>query len=164
MAAVAKFAAGGKPLPRKDLGMLGMTYGNIYVAQVAFGANPAQTVKAFVEADAYPGPSLIVAYSHCIAHGINMTLGFQNQKKAVQSGYWPLYRFNPELWDKGQNPLQLDSKDTKISYSDFAYSEIRFRTLKQRDPERAAMLMEQANKMVAQRFKLYQNLSNMDCS
>jgi len=164
MAAVAKFAAGGKPLPRKDLGMLGMTYGNIYVAQVAFGANPAQTVKAFVEADAYKGPSLVVAYSHCIAHGINMTFGFQNQKKAVQSGYWPLYRFNPDLWDKGQNPLQLDSKDTKISYSDFAYSEIRFRTLKQRDPERAAMLMEQANKMVAQRFKLYQNLSKMECS
>ncbi|MBN1902860.1 pyruvate:ferredoxin (flavodoxin) oxidoreductase, partial [Candidatus Sumerlaeota bacterium] len=164
MAAVARFAAGGKPLPRKDLGMLAMTYGNIYVAQVAFGANPAQTVKAFMEANSYKGPSLIVAYSHCIAHGINMTLGFENQKKAVQSGYWPLYRFNPELWEKGQNPLQLDSKETKISYKDFAYSEIRFKTLKQSDPERAAMLMEQAEKLTAQRFKLYKNLSEMNCS
>jgi pyruvate-ferredoxin/flavodoxin oxidoreductase len=164
MAAVARFAAGGKPLPRKDLGMLAMTYGNIYVAQVAFGANPAQTVKAFMEADAYKGPSLIIAYSHCIAHGINMTLGFENQKKAVQSGFWPLYRFNPELWEKGQNPLQLDSKETKISYQDFAYSEIRFKTLKMSDPERAAMLMEQAEKLNAQRFKLYKNLSEMNCS
>ena len=164
MAAVARFAAAGKPLPRKDLGMLAMTYGNIYVAQVAFGANQAQTVKAFVEADDYPGPSIIIAYSHCIAHGINMTMGFANQKKAVQSGFWPLYRFDPRLWEQGKNPLQLDSKDTKISYSDFAYEEIRFRTLKQSKPERAAELMEKAEKLVAQRFKLYKNLSEMDCS
>ena len=164
MAAVARFAAGGKPIPRKDLGMLAMTYGNIYVAQVAFGANPAQTVRAFVEADAYDGPSIIIAYSHCIAHGINMTFGFDNQKKAVQSGFWPLYRFNPKLSEEGKNPLQLDSKETKISYRDFAYNEIRFRTLKQSNPERAAMLMEKADKLVAQRFKLYKNLSEMNCS
>lgn len=164
MAAVARFAAGGKPLPRKDLGMLAMTYGNIYVAQVAFGANPAQTVKAFMEAGAYKGPSLIIAYSHCIAHGINMTMGFENHKRAVQSGFWPLYRFNPELWDKGQNPLQLDSKEVKISYQDFAYKEIRFKTLKLSNPERAAMLMEQAEKINTQRFKLYKNLSEMNCS
>jgi len=164
MAAVARFAAGGKPIPRKDLGMLAMTYGNIYVAQVAFGANPAQTVRAFVEADAYDGPSIIIAYSHCIAHGINMTFGFDNQKKAVQSGFWPLYRFNPKLSEEGKNPLQLDSKETKISYRDFAYNEVRFRTLKQSNPERAAMLMEKADKLVAQRFKLYKSLSEMNCS
>jgi len=163
-AAVAKFAAGGKSIAKKDLGMLAMTYGNIYVAQVAIGANPAQAVKAFVEADAYDGPSLVIAYSHCIAHGINMTKGLDNQKLAVQCGMWPLYRFNPDLWEQGKNPLQLDSKDVKCKFSDFAYNEIRFRTLKQSQPERAAELMERAEKLVAQRFKLYQNLSQLDCS
>jgi len=163
MGAVARFAAGGKPQPRKDLGMLAMTYGNIYVAQVAFGANPAQTVRAFAEADTYNGPSLIIAYSHCIAHGIDMTRGFENQKRAVQCGFWPLYRFNPDLFKEGKNPLQLDSKDATISFKDFASAEIRFRTLKQSNPERFAMLMEQAEKLVAQRFKLYQNLAAIDC-
>jgi pyruvate-ferredoxin/flavodoxin oxidoreductase len=164
MGAVARFAAGGKPQPRKDLGMLAMTYGNVYVAQVAFGANPAQTVRAFAEADTYNGPSLIIAYSHCIAHGIDMTRGFENQKRAVQCGFWPLYRFNPDLFKEGKNPLQLDSKDATISFKDFASAEIRFRTLKQSNPERFAMLMEQAEKLVAQRFKLYQNLAAIDCS
>ncbi|HOE64044.1 MAG TPA: pyruvate:ferredoxin (flavodoxin) oxidoreductase [Candidatus Sumerlaeota bacterium] len=164
LGAVARFAASGKPLPRKDLGMLAMSYGNIYVAQIAFGANPAQTVRAFAEADAYNGPSLIVAYSHCIAHGINMTKGFENQKRAVQSGFWPLYRFNPDLAKEGKNPLQLDSKETSISFREFAGAEIRFKTLKQSNPERFAMLMEQAEKLTAQRFKLYQNLAAIDCS
>jgi pyruvate-ferredoxin/flavodoxin oxidoreductase len=164
LGAVARFAASGKPMPRKDLGMLAMTYGNIYVAQVAFGANPSQTVKAFVEADAYQGPSLVIAYSHCIAHGINMTLGFQNQKRAVDSGYWPLYRFNPELFDQGKNPLQLDSKAPKIAFNEFAYTENRFRTLKQSDPERAAMLMEQAEKEITRRFNIYKNLSELNCN
>ena len=141
-----------------------MSYGNIYVAQIAFGANPAQTVRAFAEADAYNGPSLIVAYSHCIAHGINMTKGFENQKRAVQSGFWPLYRFNPDLAKEGKNPLQLDSKETSISFREFAGAEIRFKTLKQSNPERFAMLMEQAEKLTAQRFKLYQNLAAIDCS
>jgi len=164
MGAVARFAAGGKPTPRKDLGMLAMTYGSIYVAQVAFGANPAQTVRAFAEADNFNGPSLIIAYCHCIAHGINMTKGFENQKRAVQCGFWPLYRFNPDLTKEGKNPLQLDSKDATIPFKDFAGAEIRFRTLKQSNPERYAMLMEQAEKLVAQRFKLYKNLSTIDCS
>ena len=164
MAAVARFAAGGKPQPRKDLGMLCMTYGNIYVAQVAMGANPVQTVKAFKEADDYPGPSIVIAYSHCIAHGVNMTTALENQKKAVQSGFWPLYRFDPRLWEQGKNPLQLDSKEAKIEFSDYAYDEIRFRTLKQSNPERAAKLMEEATKEVKKRFKLYKNLSELDCS
>jgi pyruvate-ferredoxin/flavodoxin oxidoreductase len=164
MGAVARFAAGGKPQPRKDLGMLAMTYGNVYVAQVAFGANPAQTVRAFAEADTYNGPSLIIAYSHCIAHGIDMTRGFENQKRAVQCGFWPLYRFNPDLSKEGKNPLQLDSKDATISFKDFAVAENRFRTLKQSNPERFAMLMEQAEKLVAQRFKLYKNLAAIDCT
>ena len=105
---MAKFAAGGKPLPKKDLGMLAMTYGNIYVAKVAMGANPNQAVKAFVEAEGYPGPSMIIAYAQCIAHGINMTCGYQEQVKAVNCGHWPLYRFNPQLKEQGKNPLQLD--------------------------------------------------------
>jgi len=163
MGAVARFAAGGKPQPRKDLGMLAMTYGNVYVAQVAFGANPAQTVRAFAEADTYNGPSLIIAYSHCIAHGIDMTRGFENQKRAVQCGFWPLYRFNPDLFKEDKNPLQLESKDATISFKDFAVAENRFRTLKQSNPERFAMLMEQAEKLVAQRLKLYQNLAAIDC-
>ncbi len=163
LGAVARFAASGKPLPRKDLGMLAMTYGNIYVAQIAFGANPVQTAKALSEADAYRGPSLIIAYSHCIAHGINMTLGHENQMKAVQSGFWPLYRFNPDLMKEGKNPLHLDSK-TKVSFSEFAYMENRFRSLKLQDPERAAMLMERAEKEVSQRFKLYENLSKLECN
>ncbi|MHC4328779.1 MAG: pyruvate:ferredoxin (flavodoxin) oxidoreductase, partial [Planctomycetota bacterium] len=109
-AAVAKFAAGGKLMPKKDLGLLAMTYGNIYVAKVAMGANTNHTVKAFVEAESYPGPSLIIAYAHCIAHGINMTAGYEEQKKAVACGHWPLYRFDPQLRAQGKNPLQLDSK------------------------------------------------------
>jgi pyruvate-ferredoxin/flavodoxin oxidoreductase len=164
MGAVARFAAGGKTQPRKDLGMLAMTYGNVYVAQVAFGANPAQTVRAFAEADTYNGPSLIIAYSHCIAHGIDMTRGFENQKRAVQCGFWPLYRFNPDLLKEGKNPLQLDSKDATISFKDFAGAEIRFRTLKQSNPERFAMLMEQAERLVAQRFNLYKNLAQLNCN
>ncbi|MCX7001182.1 MAG: pyruvate:ferredoxin (flavodoxin) oxidoreductase [Candidatus Sumerlaeota bacterium] len=164
MGAVARFAAGGKTQPRKDLGMLAMTYGNVYVAQVAFGANPAQTVRAFAEADTYNGPSLIIAYSHCIAHGIDMTRGFENQKRAVQCGFWPLYRFNPDLFKEDKNPLQLDSKDATISFKDFASAEIRFRTLKQSNPERFAMLMEQAERLVAQRFNLYKNLAQLNCN
>jgi pyruvate-ferredoxin/flavodoxin oxidoreductase len=108
-AAVAKFAAGGKPTPKKDLGMMMMTYRNVYVAQVAIGANDTQTVRAFLEAETYDGPSIIIAYSHCIAHGTDMTKGFSHQKDAVDSGHWILYRYNPVLIKEGKNPLQLDS-------------------------------------------------------
>ena len=113
--AVAKFAAGGKPRPKKDLGMMAMSYGNVYVAQVAMGSSDMQTLKAFLEADAYDGPSLIIAYSHCIAHGYDLVHGMDQQKAAVQSGYWPLYRYNPDLVKLGKNPFQLDSRAPSLA-------------------------------------------------
>jgi pyruvate-ferredoxin/flavodoxin oxidoreductase len=162
-AAVAKFAAAGKPAPKKDMGLLAMTYGNIYVAKVALGANPAQVVKAFVEAEAYPGPSLILAYTHCIAHGINMTTGTENQKKAVACGHWPLYRFDPRLKEAGKNPLQLDSKTPTMSFEDYAYGENRYRSLKQSKPEAAAELMKLASEDAANRYTLMEQLANLKC-
>ena len=162
-AAVAKFAAAGKPMPKKDLGLLAMTYGNIYVAKVAMGANTNQTVKAFIEAEAYPGPSLIIAYSHCIAHGINMTIGYQEQKKAVACGHWPLYRFDPRLAEEGKNPLQLDSKAPTVEFEEYAYGENRFRTLKQSKPEVAAKLIKLASKDTAKRYALMEQLAKMNC-
>ena len=162
-AAVAQFAAGGKPVAKKDLAMLAMTYGSIYVAKVALGANFAQTVKAFVEAENYKGPSLIVAYSHCIAHGYNLLNGYEHQKQAVASGYWPLYRYNPDLKAQGQNPLVLDSKAPSADFADYAYSENRYRTLKDSKPETAAELMKLATKDVAERFNLVQQLANLQC-
>lgn len=161
--AVAKFAAGGKPAPKKDMGLLAMTYGNIYVAKVALGANPAQTVKAFVEAEAYPGPSLILAYAHCIAHGINMTTGTEEQKKAVACGHWPLYRFDPRLKEAGKNPLQLDSKAPTMAFDEYAYGEIRYRSLKQSQPEAAAELMKLANRDAVDRYALMEQLANLKC-
>jgi len=162
-AAVAKFAAGGKPSPKKDLGLLAMTYGNIYVAKVAMGANTNQTVKAFAEAEAYPGPAMIIAYSHCIAHGINMTAGYQEQKKAVACGHWPLYRFDPRLKAQGKNPLQLDSKAPTLDFEEYAYGENRYRTLKQSKPEVAAELMKLASSDAAQRYALMEQLASLTC-
>ena len=162
-AAVAKFAAAGKPMPKKDLGLLAMTYGNIYVAKVAMGANTNQTVKAFVEAEAYPGPSLIIAYTHCIAHGINMTLGLEEQKKAVACGHWPLYRFDPRLAEQGKNPLQLDSKAPTIEFEEYAYGENRYRTLKQSKPEVAAQLIKLASNDAVKRYALMEQLANLNC-
>ncbi|MBN2180306.1 MAG: pyruvate:ferredoxin (flavodoxin) oxidoreductase [Sedimentisphaerales bacterium] len=162
-AAVAKFAAGGKPAPKKDLGLLAMTYGNIYVAKVAIGANTNQTVKAFVEAESHPGPSLIIAYAHCIAHGINMTMGYQEQKKAVSCGHWPLYRFDPRLIEQGKNPLQLDSKSPTTNFEDYAYGENRYRTLQQSKPEAAAELMKLASQDAARRYELMEQLANLKC-
>ena len=162
-AAVAKFAAGGKLSPKKDMGLLAMTYGNIYVAKVALGANPAQTVKAFVEAEAYPGPSLILAYAHCIAHGFNMTVGTDEQKKAVACGHWPLYRFDPRLKEAGKNPLQLDSKAPTLTFEEYAYGENRYRSLKQSQPEAAAKLMKLANRDAVDRYALMEQLANLKC-
>jgi pyruvate-ferredoxin/flavodoxin oxidoreductase len=161
-AAVAKFAAGGKPGPKKDLGLLAMTYGNIYVAKVAMGANANQTVKAFVEAEGYVGPSLIIAYAQCIAHGINMTAGYDEQKKAVACGHWPLYRFDPRLKDQGKNPLQLDSKAPTLEFEEYAYGENRYRTLRQSKPEAAAKLLELARSDAAQRYALMEKLAALD--
>ncbi len=157
--AVAKFAAAGKPLPKKDLGMITMTYGNIYVAQVAMGANDSQCLKAFLEADAYPGPSLIIAYSHCIAHGVDMTTGMTHQNDAVNSGHWPLYRFDPNLTEQGRNPLQLDSKAPSIPFEEYAYKETRFKMLTKSKPERAKMLLEQAQDDVNRKWAQYEKLA-----
>jgi len=162
-AAVAKFAAAGKPSAKKDLSLLAMTYGSIYVAKVAMGANSAQTVKAFVEAEAYPGPSLIIAYAHCIAHGIDMTYGNQEQKKAVESGHWPLFRFDPRLKEQDKNPLQLDSKAPTLDFEVYAYGENRYRTLKQSKPELAAQLIKLAKKDAAQRYALMEQLAKLSC-
>jgi len=162
-AAVAKFAAAGKPAPKKDLGLLAIVYGNIYVAKVALGANTNQTVKAFVEAEAYPGPSLIIAYSQCISHGIDMTTGMEEQKRAVACGHWPLYRFDPRLKAEGKNPLQLDSKPPTLSFEEYAYGENRYRSLKQLKPESAEQLMKLANGDAANRYALMEQLSKLQC-
>jgi len=159
--AVAKFAAGGKPGPKKDLGIMAFVYGNIYVAKIAMGANPNQAVKAFVEAESYRGPSLIIAYSHCIAHGINMTNGYEEQKKAVACGHWPLYRFDPRLKEQGKNPLQLDSKPPTLDVEEYMYGENRFRILKQSRPEAAAKLLELARGDAQRRYWLIEQLSKL---
>jgi pyruvate-ferredoxin/flavodoxin oxidoreductase len=160
LGAVAQFAAGGKIMPKKDLGLIAMTYGTVYVASVSL-SNPAQAVKAFIEAEAFDGPSLILAYSHCIAHGINMTRGIDEQKKAVECGHWPLYRYNPDLAAQGKNPLQLDSKAPSISFEDYAYGENRYRVLKKNSPKTAASLIKQANQWTARRYALYQQMAKM---
>ena len=159
--AVAQFAAGGKIMAKKDLGMMAMAYGYVYVANVSL-ANPAQVVKAFMEAEAYDGPSIIIAYSHCIAHGINMTTAVDEQKKVVSSGYWPLYRYNPALAAEGKNPLQLDSKAPTTSFEDFANGENRYKVLQKINPEAAARLMKKASDWTASRFEYYQKLAALN--
>jgi pyruvate-ferredoxin/flavodoxin oxidoreductase len=161
MGAVAKFAAGGKTTAKKDLGMTAMGYGNVYVAQIAMGANDTHTVKAFLEAEAHPGPSLIISYGHCIAHGIDMAKGMTQQKLAVESGYWPLYRFDPKLADAGKNPFQLDSRDPKIPLEDYIYTEGRYRMLQKSDPETAKALLAQAQASVNHRWKHYKQMAQM---
>ena len=158
MGAVAQFAAGGKPVSKKDLGMIAMSYGSVYVATVAL-SNPAQCIKAMLEAEAFNGPSLIIAYSHCIAHGINMTEGVDAQKKAVQSGYWPLYRYNPALAAECNNPLQLDSKAATIDFMEYANNENRYRMLKKANPKDAEALMKKAGEWARAHFAYYQKLA-----
>jgi pyruvate-ferredoxin/flavodoxin oxidoreductase len=162
MGAVAKFAASGKPMSKKDLGMIAMTYGNIYVAQVSMGANPNQVVKAFAEAEAYDGPSLIIAYSHCIAQGIDMTNGLDNQKEAVNSGHFPIYRYNPLAREEGKNPLTLDSKAPTMKFSEHALKENRFRILTKSKPENAKKLLEKADKFFASKYDLLAKMAAMD--
>ncbi len=145
-AATAQFAFGGKKSPKKDIGMIFSTYGSVYVARIAMGANPAQTVKAIAEAEAYDGPSLIIAYAHCINHGINMAKGMDQQKKAVACGHWPLYRYNPELEDAGKNPLTIDSKEPSLPLTDYIMNENRYRALKRINPAHADELIAQAEK------------------
>jgi pyruvate-ferredoxin/flavodoxin oxidoreductase len=157
--AVAKFAAGGKGQAKKDLGMIAMTYGSVYVAAVAMGANDMQTIRAFLEAEAYDGPSLIIAYSHCIAHGINMTKGMQNQKAAVESAHFPLYRYNPLLRHEGKNPMKLDSKAPKIRFDEYAYMEARYKMLTKSHPEAAKRLMVLAQEDVRVRWAAYEEMA-----
>jgi pyruvate-ferredoxin/flavodoxin oxidoreductase len=159
--ATAKFAAAGKSLPKKDLAMMAMIYGNVYVARIAMGASQNQTVKAFMEAEAYDGPSLIIAYSHCIAHGIDMAHGFEEQDKAVKCGHWPLVRFNPALIEEGKNPLIMDSKPPSIPYVDYAMGENRWRSLKNIDADRTRMLAELAQKDISLRYHVYEQLSKL---
>ena len=128
------------------------------------GGDPNQVVKALIEAEAYDGPSLIICYSHCIAHGINMTTALDEQKKAVESGYWPLFRFDPRLTDEGKNPLTLDSKDPKLPFVDYAYGENRYRVLEKSHPDIAKELMKKAQEEVNRRYKIYKQLANLDCS
>jgi len=162
--AVAKFAAGGKPMCKKDLGLIAMTYGNIYVASVAMGAKDEQTLRAFVEAESYPGPSLIIAYSHCIAHGIavDMGVGARQQKLAVESGQWLLYRFDPRRAAAGENPLQLDSQAAKTKLQDYLLSENRFKMLTKSKPEEAKKLFAQAQVDADHRWKFYHFLAERD--
>ncbi len=157
--AVAKFAAGGKAGGKKDLGMMAMSYGNVYVAKVALGASDGQAVKALLEAEAYDGPSIVIAYSHCIAHGIEMRNGLQEQKKAVDSGHWLLYRYNPGLLAEGKNPLQLDSKEPKLPLENYLYGENRYKMLTQTKPEVAKELLEKARKSVAFQYQYYKYLA-----
>ncbi len=159
MGAVAKFAASGKPIGKKDLGLMALSYGYVYVAKIAMGADPMQTMKAFIEAEAYDGPSIIIAYSHCIAHGIAMVKGYDEQKKAVAAGHWPLFRYNPDLCQQNKNPLILDSKPPSIKLEDYIYNENRFNVLKKADPERAKMLLEKSQKLVKDHYGLYEYLS-----
>ncbi|MEH2304109.1 pyruvate:ferredoxin (flavodoxin) oxidoreductase [Nostoc sp.] len=161
-AAVAKYAASGKPAPKKDLGMIAMTYGNVYVASVALGARDEHTLKAFLEAEAYDGPSIIIAYSHCIAHGINMTTGMNHQKTLVESGRWLLYRHNPELLNQGKNPLQLDMRSPTQSVEHSMYQENRFKMLTKSKPDVAKHLLEQAQAEVDARWQMYQYLAKRD--
>jgi len=162
--AVAKFAFSGKPGPKKDLAMMAMNYGNVYVARVAMGGSDTQTIKAFLEAEAYDGPSLIIAYSHCIAHGFNLVHGMEQQKAAVKSGYWPLMRYNPKLAKEGKNPLQLDSKAPSLPLEEYVYNETRYTMLVHSNPEAAKMLLEDAKKDVQARWRMYEHWAKMKMS
>ncbi|NIN68339.1 MAG: hypothetical protein GTO63_27260 [Anaerolineae bacterium] len=159
MGAAAKFASAGKAVPKKDLGLMAATYGSVYVAQVAFGARDQHTVKTFLEAESYSGTSLIIAYAHCIAHGYDLAYGVRQQKLAVDSGYWPLYRFDPRRIAQGLNPFQLDSGPPKAPLADYIYNETRYRMLRNLDPERARTLLARAQEQVRRRFTLYEQLS-----
>jgi pyruvate-ferredoxin/flavodoxin oxidoreductase len=155
--AVAKFAAGGKHTGKKDLAMEAISYGSVYVARVAMGGGDTHAVKAFLEAEAFNGPSLIIAYSHCVAHGYDMAFGMEQQKAAVQSGYWPLIRYNPSLRSEGKNPFQLDSKAPSIPLKQYAYQEARYTMLARTHPEAARELLHAAQEDVDRQWRVYSN-------
>jgi pyruvate-ferredoxin/flavodoxin oxidoreductase len=159
LGASAKFAVAGKSTPKKDLGLEAMSYGHVYVARVAFGAKDNQTVQAFAEADAHRGPSLIIAYSHCIAHGFDLSLGAEQQKLAVNSGVWPLYRFDPRRVEAGEPPLKLDSGAPKASVAEYMRNETRFRMVEKLDPKRFRMFLDTAQEQAAKRVAVYEQLA-----
>ncbi len=161
LGAVAKFAAAGKRTNKKDLGLISVSGGHAYVARVAMGANDMQTMKAIIEAERYPGPSIIIAYSHCIAHGYDMKYGLDQQKLAVDSGHWPLFRFDPSKIDEGVNPFQLDSKAPKIAFKEYAYNEMRYLMLAKSQPKVAKELMSQAQKAVNEQWKVYEQMQSV---
>jgi len=158
--AVAKFAAGGKPGAKKDLGLMAMTYGNVYVASVAMGAKDEHTLKAFLEAETYDGPSIILAYSHCIAHGIDMNTAMSDQKAAVESGQWLLYRYHPERTAAGENALTLDSRAPTRKVREFLLRQTRFKVLAKSKPEEADRLWKLAQKDVENRFHAYEYMAS----
>lgn len=160
--AVAKFAAGGKQAGKKDLALIAMSYGSVYVAKVAMGGSDMHTVKAFLEAEAFDGPSIIIAYSHCIAHGYDMAYGMDQQKAAVNSGYWPLFRYNPDLAHQDKNPFQLDSRAPNVALKDYLYNETRYTMLAKSNPDEAKRLLELAQEDVASRWKLYQHMAHQE--
>jgi pyruvate-ferredoxin/flavodoxin oxidoreductase len=164
LGAVAKFAAAGKRTARKDMALQAIAYGNVYVAQVAMGANPQHTLQAFREAEAYAGPSLILAYSHCIAHGIDMRFGMKQQDLATASGYWPLFRFNPMMRSVGENPFRLDSPRPRIPLKTYAYNELRYSSLATTRPEEADSLLELAQTSVTEKYRQYEELAARDGS
>ena len=161
LGAVAKFSAGGKATFKKDLAMMAMAYESVYVAQVAFGAKDLQTIRAFLEAESYPGPSLIIAYSPCIAHGVDLSNNLRQQDLAVNSGHWPLFRYDPRKTAAGENPLSLDSKPPSIPYRDFIATEARFSVLNHTHPEDAERFLRLAQRHVETRFSLYQQLAHL---
>jgi pyruvate-ferredoxin/flavodoxin oxidoreductase len=156
--AVAKFAAGGKPGMPKDLAAMAINYENVYVAKVSLGANDKATTKAFIEAEQYDGPSIIIAYSHCVAHGYNLRFGMDQQKAAVDSGLWPIFRFNPELKAKGENPLILDYKGPKIPVKEFMYRETRFKMVEKMDKKSAEEFLQTANYTANNLYHRYTSL------
>jgi pyruvate-ferredoxin/flavodoxin oxidoreductase len=160
--AVAKFAAQGKGIAKKDLGMIAVDYGNVYVAQVAMGANPLQTLKAFREAESYPGVSLILAYSHCIAHGIQMSTSMSHQKDATASGYWPLFRHDPRLAGEGLTPFHLDSRKPTLHFREFAMKEARYAMLARTDPQRSELLLQLAQRDIDERWHFYEQMAGVE--
>ena len=161
LGAIAKFAAAGKRVARKDLALQAIAYGNVYVAQVAMGANPQQTLQAFREAEAYPGPSIILAYCHCIAHGFDLRFGMKQQALATASGYWPLFRYSPALREVGESPFRLDSPRPTVPFKQYAYNELRYHALALTRPAEAEELLRQAQADVDEKYRIYEGMANL---
>jgi len=164
LGASAKFAAAGKRVPRKDLALMAIAYGNVYVAQIAMGANSEQALIAMREAEAHCGPSLILAYSQCIAHGTDMRFGMKQAARATATGYWPLFRFDPSMRQRGMNPFRLDSTRPRIPLQEYRYNEVRFKSLTQTRPDDARHMMAQAQAELEERYRLYEDLAARDGS